>query len=297
VKMDPLAPRVAARFLAASLQQEFEQRFEQLLSNSDNPSPLEVHGFRKWISENFKITGRVPKEGKRAQEELNRFWRALELATQRFGLEPGKFATFYGDLWRQIKHEIPHMVQFLSGEGTGTVVPVFEKKVGSNTYVNMVGASADRFGAMIGTIEGVFSALRDWRQKALDGGLHVVFAGPTDFTGTASGKYRREQDQLWIRATPGGRIDKGGSGYGGLAYVITHELGHRYERKHHVPYDFDRPEWFTSRYSQKDGEAFAELFALSNFGITAYKPDVVAKFEHLMTTGKMPAPARPSVDI
>ncbi len=287
--MDSLAPRVAARFVRANLQHEFEQKFEKLLSYApDNPPPHEVVEFRKWIADNFKMTGRVPAEAKRAREDLERFWRHLDIATGH-GFMPGVFAPSFGESWKWLKPQLHTIVQFLSAEGTGKV-PVFEKKHGSNTYVNMVGASEQRFDALIGTIEGVFSGLDGWHRKALDGGIRVVFAGPKDFGGTASGKYLSEKDELWIRATPGGRIEKGGGGYGGLAYVITHELGHRYERKHHVPVDFDRPEWHTTPYSRKDGEAFAELFALSNFGMSSQGGPALSKFEHLMATGKMPEP-------
>ncbi len=287
--MDPLASRVAARFLEASLEHEFAQRFDKLLSYApDNPPAVEVHDFRKWIAANFKLTGRVPAEAKRAREDLERFWRYLETA-ESHGFMPGVFPTSFGESWHHLRTELPTIVQFLSAEGTGKA-PVFEKKVGGNTYVNMVGAAEPRFDAMIGAIEGVFSGLSGWRRKALDGGLHVVFAGPKDFHGTASGKYRSEQDQLWIRATTGGKIEQRGAGYGGLAYVITHELGHRYERKHHVLFDFDRPEWLTTSYSHKDGESFAELFALSNFGITNQGGgEILPRFEHLMATGKMPS--------
>ncbi len=288
--MDPLAPRVAARFMAASLEHEFTQRFDKLLSYApNNPPPAEVHAFRKWVSENFRLTGRVPAEAKRSREELERFWRSLEYA-ERPGYTPGVFPDSVHDIWQSIKRELPTIVQYLSAEGTGKAVPVFEKKVGGNTYVNMVGATPERLDTMISTIEGVFGGLSGWRHKALDGGIHVVFAGPKDFRGTAGGTYKSDKDQLWIRATPGGRIERNAGGYGGLAYVITHELGHRYEKKHHVPFDFDRPEWHTTRYSKNDGESFAELFALSNFGITNQGGGhLLPTFEHLMTTGKMPA--------
>jgi hypothetical protein len=304
--MDPLAARVATRWVRASLEQEFVHRWEKLYNAPGGPPPEDVAAFRKWIADNFKLSGRVPKEGKMAQEALNGFWRSLERATQRFGLEgvqireedQGKspFRVWFGHQWENlVKRELPNMVEYLTTEGTGKALPVFEKKVGGDTYVNMVGASAERLDAMIATIEGTFGTLKGWHRKALEGGVHVVFVGPKDFRGTASGTYKSATDQLWIRATPGGRIDKGGGGYGGLAYVIVHELGHRYERKHHVPFDFERSEWMTSPYSQKEGEAFAELFALSNFGIKHWHPDVIAKFEHLMETGKMPAQAQPAV--
>ena len=273
--------RIVARYLTAGLAEDFTTRFEKLLyaTGPMGPSPEEVQAFRKWVAENFRLSGRVPQEGKMAQSELMTFWKKLEQATTRFGLigvqdhpdYPGKskFFTWFVNFWEtRIKRELPNVVRYLSVEGTGKAVPVMDKNVGANTYVNMVGASQERFDAMIDTIEGVFSSLVGWRRKALDGGVYVVFAGPKDFRGTAGGTYKKSQDQLWIRATTGGRIERNAGGYGGLAYVIVHELGHRYEHKHHVPFDFDRSEWVTTKYSMKDGETFAELFALSNFGIT-----------------------------
>lgn len=283
-----------ARILVASLETEFRDRFEKMMGSPESPPPEEVQAFRKWVADNFKLSGRVPKEGKIAQGTLNHFWRALERATTRFGLEGvqmrdehrgrSPFYAWYNGFWNNVQRELPNIVQYLSYEGTGSKPLVFEKKVGGNTYVNMVGASAERFEGLISVVEDVFSTLKGWHRKALDGGVHVVFAGPKDFRGTSSGTYRSEKDQLWIRATAGGRIERGGSGYGGLAYVIVHELGHRFDRKQGTKIDFERSEWFTSPYSSKDGETFAELFALSNFGITTYKPEVVAKFEQLMIT-------------
>ena len=264
------AMRVAARFerlFTASLANEFTSRFEKLMGYAPrNPPPQEVADFRHWIATNFKLTGRVPAEAKRAREDLERFWRSLELAASHGAVE-GVFSRFYKEAWeRDIVPQIPTIVQYLSSEGSGKA-HTFEKQVGDRTYVNMVGAGEARLDDMIAVIEKVFSELRGWRKKALDGGIRVVFAGPKDFHGTASGTYKRAKDELWIRATAGGKIQRGGDNYGGLGYVITHELGHRYEEHHPVGINFDQGNWFTSPYSTKEGESFAELFALSNFGM------------------------------
>jgi hypothetical protein len=281
--VDVLTLRVAARHFRASLEHEFEHGIQKLISYGPdhNPPPAEVKEFRKWIFDNFQFQ-KGPKQYKREREELDRLWRFLEHG-ESLGINPGGFSKMVESLWGQMKSYLPTWVAIFSKSG-GAMKPIqSEVKVGGNTYVNLVGASDDRLQSMIKVIEEAFGGLKGWRRKALDGGLKVVFAGPRDFRGTSSGKYRSEQDELWIRATSGGRIDKGGTGYGGLQYVITHELGHRYERKHHVQYDFDRSEWQTSRYSSKDGEAFAELFAISNFGITGPWPrDRVERFEKLM---------------
>ncbi len=284
VSFKVISLRVAARHLSASLETEFERRFEALLAYApDNPPPAEVGAFRKWLSDNFKLAGRVPNEAKKPKEELERFWRFLDMAASPH-LLPGAFQTSFRGAWEEhIRQMIPQFVQLLSSEGTGKVIN-FEKRVGTNTYINLVGAGEDRFDAMVGTIEKVFAELKGWHRGALDGGVRVVFAGPKDFRGTASGRYRSDKDELWVRATSGGRLEKGGDRYGGLGYVITHELGHRYERKHPLGVDFDQGSWHTSTYSRKEGESFAELFALTNFGMTSdgresWSPEINARFE------------------
>jgi hypothetical protein len=91
---------------------------------------------------------------------------------------------------------------------------------------------------------------------------------------------------LYVRATP--QVFKRTRGtYGAFDYIIIHELGHRYERKRGLPVDFDQAEWWTTKYSQTEGmggsESFAELFALSNFGLTGYgRPGVFDRFEAVM---------------
>ncbi len=283
--MDPLIAKVASRFLTAGLGDEFEVKMHKLLAYApSNPPPHEVEDFRKWLVDNFHFQTRTtPKGLKREKEALDRLWRTLATLAGP-GLMPGAAALMLQSMWERDKAMVPTWVSaFSSVEGKATAV-TREKAVGGNTYVNMVGANDAKFDTMIAEIEGVFGSLRGWRQGALSGGVTVHLAGPKDFRGTASGKYNESGDVLWIRATSGGRIERAGTGYGGFGYVITHELGHRYERKHHVKYDFDRGEWHTSRYSATDGEAFAELFAISNFGLTgAWAPGIVERFEKLMS--------------
>jgi hypothetical protein len=53
--------------------------------------------------------------------------------------------------------------------------------------------------------------------------------------------------------------------------------------------DFDKPEWWTSKYSRTEGESFAELFAISNYNLTGpWDQKVVGKFEEFMESGKVP---------
>ena len=80
-------------------------------------------------------------------------------------------------------------------------------------------------------------------------------------------------------------LKRSGREYAGFEYIICHELGHRYEHKNHVPQDFDKADWWTSRYSRAEGESFAELFALSNFKITnaGGSQEILDRFEAVMT--------------
>jgi hypothetical protein len=262
------------------LQGEFTERFRKLLDAPESPSPRDVAAFRAWVLKNF-FWDRTPKGGKREKDDVDRFWRGMAWA-EHGGAVPGAFARMYGgQAGSAVLEALPRWVELFTAEGKRTTI-LRERTLGENTYVNMVGASDARLNDMIATLEDVFASLHGWRKKAIAGGIKVVFAGPKDFRGTASGRYHRADDALWIRATPGGRIEKGGSRYGGLAYVIVHELGHRYEMRHRPPVDFDQSEWITTRYSTTEGEAFAELFALSNFGMTEYGADKVAAFEKVM---------------
>jgi hypothetical protein len=278
--------RVIRRFIGASLATDFESKFEALLAATPNPTPKDIEDFRKWVTNNFNWS-RAPREAKNAKERLDHFWRSLE-SFERGGFIPGAFAMMKGGrVWDQEKEMIPTWVRFFSTEGTGKTV-TRERVVGANTYINLVGASDKSLDGMISTIEEAFHSLKGWRRQALIGGVTTVFAGPKDFRGTSSGRYNVQHDRLWIRATAGGRIDKAGDGYGSLRYVIVHELGHRYEHKKGVPYDFQRPEWYTTRYSTAEGmsgasEAFAELFAISNFDIKGnWDQTKVDRFEKLM---------------
>jgi hypothetical protein len=287
--MDPLAIKVARRFQAASLEHDFVSKVDKLLSyDPEKPPKHELQEFAKWIVHNFHFQTRyTPKGMKREKEELDRFYRSIERDVEYYEhYLPGALTNSIRSLWedQRMKALVPAWVSAFSSVEGGAKALTREKKVGGNTYVNMVGVNDEKLDAMIAEMEGIFAGLKGWHRGALSGGIKVHLAGPKDFRGTASGKYGREGDILWIRATVGGRIERAGSGYGGFSYVVTHELGHRYEAKHHLKVDFDRAEWHTTKYSINDGESFAELFALSNFGMTSMaKPGVLENFEAVMS--------------
>jgi hypothetical protein len=283
--VDPLAYRVAARYIAAGLQDTLTHKMEALFANFSEVAADEA---ADWFKDTFRFeASKTPAGQKALKEKASKFHWFLRSAAGFKGMgntgmgweRAGKEAA---RIWQEeIKPAAADLVRYFTDEG-GKVVPK-EMKAGGNTYVNLIGFDEKKLGQYVAEIEKVFDTLKGWRRQALSGGVRVVFAGPKDFRGTAGGTYRSAVDELWIRATAGGRLERGGSGYGGLGYVIVHELGHRYDRKHGTKFDFERPEWFTSKYSHKDGEQFAELFAISNFDLKGdWNQAIIEKFNGLM---------------
>lgn len=186
--------------------------------------------------------------------------------------------------WSEIEPELAFLVTKFTDEG-GTVVPK-ELSMGATTFLNKAGLTEAKLTKYAKRLNALFKSLSGWRSKALKGGLTVVLATPKDFHGTAGGKYKRDEDALYIRTTPA--VLKRAAGYGSFDYILVHELGHRYERYNRLSIDFDRPNWWTTNYSRRDtmsgGESFAELFAIGHFRLTGnWDQSVVERFERVMT--------------
>lgn len=232
-----------------------------------------------WLNQNFHFSvSRTPRGGKDAKERLSKLHWALK-----FGL---KMSPVYSEnavkAWDAIRDDLGLVVRLFTDQGT-KVIPR-QLRVGQNVYVNEVGLGERELSEYVEGMESVFRELRGWRRKALTGGITVVFGGPSAFSGTAGGVYKSEEDRLYVRATPA-VMNRTRGRYGAFDYIIVHEVGHRYERKLRPQIDFDRYEWETTKYSSKDGEKFAELFALTNFGMPVPgKEEVLAKFEKLMSS-------------
>lgn len=260
----------------ASLTEDLAKKVESLLQDykEDDAKQLGL-----WIENNFRINSpKTPSGGKAVKEKLQRMvWTLKNRMSQGTGAE-GAAAEVKSD-WDDIKSKVDLLTKF-TDEG-GTVVPK-EMTSGSTTYLNEAGLSEEQLKKYTKRLDTVFKGLKGWRKKALAGGLKVALKPPSAFNGTVTGKYHRASDTLWVRTTPA--VLKRGSGYASFEYIIGHELGHRYEAKNKLPLDFDKTEWQTSRYSHQEGEAFAELFALTNFDITGQgKPEVLQRFEDVMT--------------
>lgn len=281
-----ISQRVARNFIAG-LAASFEAKIRDLLEGQVTAE--KAKDFAAWLVENFHFQGtKTPKGGKDFKESLKRLYWALTAGVRQVE-KPEGIRYWVEREWSALSAHLDSMVQLLSEEG-GKVVPK-ELRIGSNIYQNVSGFSEAQLTGYAKALEQVFDELKGWRKKALVGGLKVALAGPKDFRGTSGGKYKSEEDVLYVRATP--QVLKRTRGtYAAFDYIIVHELGHRYQKKFNPREDFDRPQWWTSKYSRTEGfglsEAFAELFAISNFGLTGpWDSAVVDRFEDFMVTGKI----------
>jgi hypothetical protein len=275
--------------LAAGLAGELTHRFDSLFAKSFDPdAALEE---TKWLKDTFHFDiPKTPKGGKELKALLQKFRWFLDRAAGPVLMEkrfPGEESGWKeaARIWKQeLRQHVDEVARLFSAEG-GTVVPK-DLKIGQRVYLNLVGLNEKALQTYAKALEQVFAELKGWRRKALDGTLHVALAGPEHFRGTVGGKYKSDKDTLMVRATP--KVLKRTKGtYGAFDYIIVHELGHRYERKHPVGRNFDSGEWHSSRYSRNEGEAFAELFALSNFGMTrdaseTWDASLLEKFDKVM---------------
>lgn len=277
-----LVTEVARRFFA-SLSDTFESKMQEFLEKPLDPA--EGKELARWVVANFHFqTAKTPKGGKALKEALDKLhWFLSSGLSQQ--ADPEKLRPTIESAWSSIKAQLDETVKLLSDEG-GRVVPK-ELKLGANTYSNVSGFQSDQLAKYAEALEDVFRELRGWRGKALVGGLKVALAGPKEFRGTSAGKFKSQEDVLYVRATP--QILKRTRGtYAAFDYIIVHELGHRYDYKYRPREDFDKPRWWTSKYSRNEGESFAELFAISNFNLTGpWDSSVLDRFEDYMTTGRV----------
>ena len=278
----PNPVRVASRFVLAGLASEARARFDAYLS-----APFDAErsaDLARWFTENFAVSvSSTPRGGKALKELAGKILWVLRGGEKWGGEHAEQYRSTFEADWRQLSADLDRFVVLFSSEG-GREVPA-SKTVSGRTYLNLVGFSAERFDEYVGALEEVFAEVKGWRRGAFAGGLKVALAGPSEFRGTASGVYRSREDTMYVRATP--KVLKRSRGtYGAFDYIVIHELGHRYERLNRLPVDFDRMGWRTTRYSWTDGEAFAELFALSNFGLTGtWDAEILTRFEATMSEG------------
>lgn len=250
--------RLAALVTAAALQDTLTQRMTQLLADFGSD---EAHKLGAWFENTFRVKSPQTPKGQKALKDLGAklaWWLKCTY------LEPDKHRSQVALSWQAVQPQLDNLVHYFSDEGTKQVPKQIEAR--GIVYLNLIGFEAGKFKKYVTELGSLFASVSGWRRKALTGTLKVALAGPAEFRGTAGGVYKSEKDTLFVRATP--QVLKRGVGYASPHYILIHELGHRYEHKEHLPADFDKPQWQTTPYSRKEGEAFAELFALGHFGIT-----------------------------
>jgi hypothetical protein len=262
----------------AALGDTLEHVLTDLLSNWDLEKAKKIG---EWFEKNFRTkspkTPRGMKDLKDKAESL-RWW--LTAGPSSYANHPETVEREIGRLWTEIRPRLNDLVSGFTDEG-GVVVPK-ELRVEGNTYINEVGLNESSFQKYVARLELIFKDLNGWHKKALTGGVTIILASPRNFRGTAGGKYKTSEDRLLVRTTP--NILRRSGGYASFEYILTHEIGHRFERKNRLPTDFDKPEWWTTKYSYNEGESFAELFALSHFGLRgSWDQAVVEKFRGLMS--------------
>lgn len=266
------------RLVMAGLVEELARRMTQLLRKFD---PHEAKQLGDWIEGNFRVNSpKTPKGAKALKERLQRMvWVLKHRHSSSQTPDPVAIVAEIQRDWDDASKDLGLLTKF-TDEG-GTVVPK-DVEINGVRYLNEAGVSEAHLDKYAKRLTAVFASLTGWRKKAVSGRLTVVLKPPSAFSGTVSGKYKREEDAMWIRTTPA--ILKRAQGYASFEYILVHELGHRYERFHHPSEDFDRPQWKTTRYSRDEGEGFAELFALGHFEIKgSWDHGIVERFESLMS--------------
>lgn len=260
------------------LAEEAIRKVEDLLERWND---TEAKALAKWFEGKFILKpARVPGDQKMNLWQLN-----ATVTSLAWGHKDGLLQN-----WPRTKEALPALAAKFSVEGRGEDF-VREVTVNGVLYKNLQNVPKTSFMKMVNIVDGVWKTIRGWQRKALAGSPVVAFAGPDQFRGTAKAKYRASEDTMLIRATPA-VVKRTGGEYASFEYILVHELGHRYEHLRHPTIDFGRPEWWTTPYSRTEGgfghsEAFAELFALSHFGIKNWGSQefgpVVDRFEALMT--------------
>jgi hypothetical protein len=156
-----------------------------------------------------------------------------------------------------------------------------EIKIKNYVFVNDSQMSEKRFKETCTEMSNFLNTFSGFHKTALNGSLEIHFKPSSKLKAKAS--YKSDRDQIWIKESNSREFDS--TQYASLKYIISHELGHRYEKFIGKPNWFDNYQWSTTPYSKTsnswDGEQFAELFALSYWGSSKY-PQYKDKIEQFI---------------
>lgn len=291
--------------IAAELQRELSNWMADILAVLEDPSwpetfktdltagsdmSLEAGRLQAWLNKSFRLHGTsTPKGGKSAKEALLELEKAINYIRIFFasdgGVTPEGVTFFSGRVrtaWNEAQPQLSD-IERMFGNVDQKDQDRSEITVNGVRMINKVGLSAATFDKFVKKTVAAISQLTGWQAK-VKSNLTIVFAPAKDFrSANVWGVYKRGLNTLFIRATPDVLKKHSSGGLGSFDHVVLHELGHHYENTHKT-IDCDRVEWKTTSYSRTEGEAFAELFALSILKFTgSWDNAIVEEFDRRMS--------------
>lgn len=222
-------------------------------------SPADIETLKGWLK-TLRLRRKAPRGMKKLIADLLFIEKQFNAADQ-FRLDTNQGSMLWDNIRNTISRWSPEDVNLInaklsSKEGEDIM------KLNGVTYVNRSVLSDKGFKEKVKIADGVLRSLKGFHKKAL---LNLTVHFVKRAESKTAARYLQAKDIIVIRPDRA----KNNPGYGHFPYVLVHELGHRYEKFHRQRVEFDRQEWWTTKYSQRDtmsgGEQFAELFALSNW--------------------------------
>ena len=210
----------------------------------------------KWLKTHFpmkRLKGKY--NGRKIQTIIYRFYYAMYYYTfYNLDIKHDRklLQIYYSEDFRD---EIRDCAFFFSTKETSP--SFFTIKIGNCTFTNKTRASSQRVSLWIEQCLETIGQIKGWRHPAIEGNLKIVFNEGTHYKYLAVCK--RDADEILLKTTCS--IFKSKEA---MKYILTHELGHRYEYRHKFRIDFREKQWATTSVSRsKPTEHFAELFAFS----------------------------------
>lgn len=212
-----------------------------------------------WINSLQLEVGKAPRGLKKQWDNLKFIHRQVNSP---FGLHSGALSNIGASFSLMTKEDIDLIISKTSNKNKKV-----EYKGNNAIFKNKSNMAESTFLKRSKSLDKHLSTLKGFHRKAITiKPLEVIFVKKEQSKSTAV--YKSELDKIFIR--PDRRaID--GDKYGSFNYIITHELGHRFERLVKSYPEFNI--LYTTKYSKTnswESEAFAELFALSHYGIKVY---------------------------
>lgn len=211
----------------------------------------------EWITY-FKKSGKAPRGMSKVFKDIQYLH---GIADRKPNFVPQPVTAMFG-WWDHYGYDMKEIVEKLANKNETTKVIL-----NGVTYYNYSSMSEKRFISTTKKIDSFFKNFKSKYKLPLQKNLEVHFKYSKEIR--AKAVYKSLLDQIWVKESS--KVDT--EAYGHLLYILVHELGHRIQKifpYETPPVDFDKPEWWTTDYSRKEGESFAELYAINFFGVKAY---------------------------